>query len=223
MPVRNGEHSYGFVTKLLHWLTVLMLLSQLTVGLTMEGDAAAERAKESAEAREDAADDAADRAEEEARSESAEESAKEAGDRAEESAEAEAEADRAADTDYLIGPGDGVDLLDVHVLLGASILLLGVVRVLWRRVGGLPPWAAGLSGRERVLASWTEKVLLAGLFLVPGTGLILVLSADDAFLPLHIAAQLLLGLAVAVHLVLVLGHTVIRRDRLLQRMLCPRP
>ncbi len=43
--MRNGEHGYGAVTKLLHWLTVAALATQLTVGLTMEAGAAAERAK----------------------------------------------------------------------------------------------------------------------------------------------------------------------------------
>jgi hypothetical protein len=80
----------------------------------MEADAAAERAEEAADAREDAAKDFADAAEE-------------AGERAEEAADAAA--DSAADTEYLLDLGDGVDLIDVHVLLGVCILLLAFVRV----------------------------------------------------------------------------------------------
>ena len=217
MPLRNGKHGYGAVTKLLHWLTVAALATQLAVGLTMEADAAAERAEEAADAREDAAKDLADAAEDTAGSEAEEEAAEEAGERAEEAADAAA--DQAADTEYLVGLGDGVDLIDVHVLLGVSILLLAGVRVWWRRVGGLPPWAASLSARERVMAGRIEKTLLACLFLVPGTGLILVLTQDDALLPLHIAAMVLLGIAVVAHVALVLRHTLLSRDRLLQRML----
>lgn len=220
MPLRNGKHGYGAVTKLLHWLTVAALATQLAVGLTMEADAAAERAEDAADAREDAANDFADAAEDTAGSEAGEEAAEEAGERAEEAADAAA--GQAADTEYLVGPGDGVDLIDVHVLLGVSILLLAVVRVWWRRAGGLPPWAAALSARERTMASWIEKALLACLFLVPGTGLILVLTQDDALLPMHIASQVLLGIAVVAHVALVLRHTLLRRNRLLHRMLSGR-
>ena len=159
MPLRNGKHGYGAVTKLLHWLTVAALATQLAVGLTMEADAAAERAEEAADGREDAAKDLADAAADAAGSEAEEEAAEEAGERAEEAADAAA--DQAADTEYLVGLGDGVDLIDVHVLLGVSILLLAGVRVWWRRVGGLPPWAASLSARERVMAGRIEKTLLA--------------------------------------------------------------
>ena len=217
MPLRNGKHGYGAVTKLLHWLTVAALATQLAIGLTMEADAAAERQEEAADARADAAKDAADAAEDAAGSEAEEEAAEEAGERAEEAADAAA--DQAADTEYLVGLGDGIDLIDVHVLLGVSILLLAGVRVWWRRVGGLPPWAESLSARERVMAGRIEKALLACLFLVPGTGLILVLTQDDALLPLHIAAMVLLGIAVVAHVALVLRHTLLSRDRLLQRML----
>ncbi len=217
MPLRNGEHGYGSVTKLLHWSTVAALGAQVVVGLTMEADAAAERAEDAAEAEEEAAEEAADAAEDAASSDADEEAAEEAGERAEEAADARA--DLAADTEYVIGPQDGVDLLDVHVLLGGCVLLLGVVRVLWRRVGGLPPWAAALSARERSMASWIEKALLVSLFLVPGSGLILVLTQDDVLVPIHVAAQILLGVAVVAHVTLVLRHTVVRPDRLLQRML----
>src|SRR5688500_12017291 len=48
-------------------------------------------------------------------------------------------------------------LLTAHVVLGASILVLAVVRVLWRRHTTLPAWAPGLSPAERTLAHWTER------------------------------------------------------------------
>jgi cytochrome b561 len=38
MPLRNGDHGYGLVTKSLHWLTVLALAAQFTVGYLMEVD-----------------------------------------------------------------------------------------------------------------------------------------------------------------------------------------
>lgn len=38
MPLRNGPHGYGAVTKTLHWLTVLALVGQVVVGYTMDAD-----------------------------------------------------------------------------------------------------------------------------------------------------------------------------------------
>ena len=43
MPLRNGEHGYGLVTKVLHWLTFLVVVAQFLVGYTMDAeDSAAE-------------------------------------------------------------------------------------------------------------------------------------------------------------------------------------
>lgn len=41
MRLRNGEHGYGVVTKLLHWLTVAAVAGQFAVGWTMDADDAA--------------------------------------------------------------------------------------------------------------------------------------------------------------------------------------
>lgn len=38
MPLRNGAHGYGVVTRSLHWLTVLAVAAQFAVGYTMEAD-----------------------------------------------------------------------------------------------------------------------------------------------------------------------------------------
>ena len=38
MPLRNGDHGYGVVTKSLHWVTVLAVAAQFVVGYTMEVD-----------------------------------------------------------------------------------------------------------------------------------------------------------------------------------------
>jgi cytochrome b561 len=120
------------------------------------------------------------------------------------------------DGGYLSDPDT---LLKVHVLLGVFILTLAVVRVVVRRLDGLPPWAETLSHRERTLAHWTEKALLVLLFVVPLTGIVLVASGDDDVLPLHVAAHIAFFVALALHLGLVLKHQLVDRDRLLARML----
>lgn len=65
----------------------------------------------------------------------------------------------------------GISLPEIHVVLGLSTMLLGVLRVLWRGTTPLPPWSEHLSPGERTFEAWLEKVLLALLFAVPASGL----------------------------------------------------
>ena len=79
----------------------------------------------------------------------------------------------------------GATCCTVHVALGLLILTLAVVRVTWRRIDGLPPWAEALSQGQRRLARWTEKALLVLLFVIPATGLALVLRRRRPAAPPH--------------------------------------
>jgi cytochrome b561 len=200
MPLRNGPHGYGLVTKLLHWVTVAALLTQFLVGYVMAAfygdfekadcDIEADRLEEQCELRQE---------------------------------RLEARADDPLGTAYSdLGSGDilggGLSLPEVHVLLGLLVLVLAASRVLWRRTAGLPPWAEGLSAGERTLAHWTEKLLLSLMFVIPLTGLLLVVVSYD-LLPLHIAAHIGFFATIATHLGLVLKHQLVDRDQLVSRML----
>jgi len=129
-------------------------------------------------------------------------------------------------------------LLLVHAAFGVGILLLAVIRVLWRSSGSLPDWAEGLSEVERRVVHRLERVLYSLLFLIPLTGLGLVLGSgedwdlggrewrapwewadDDVLLGAHIATHLTFFVALALHVGLVLKHQLVDRDRLLNRML----
>ena len=123
---------------------------------------------------------------------------------------------RGGDEELAIFGDDQV--LTAHVVLGLSILALALVRLYWRRRAGLPPWAEGLSGGERRLAHWTERVLYALLFVIPLTGLYLVFVSDDA-VGLHVASHVAFYLAFTAHVGLVLKHQIFNRDGLLRRML----
>ena len=215
MRLRNGGHGYGLVTKLLHWLTVAALLGQFLIGWTMDID-------EGLDSDEAALDAGADRLEEEAEGR---------GDAAEEQAEAEIEAredaldarqdDLAADVTSDVVTGDALadelSLPELHVGLGVLILVLALVRMLWRRSTPLPPWAEHLSAGERRLEARLEKLLLALMLVVPATGLLLM--ATGHWVPLHVAAQIAFLATIAVHVGLVLRHTVVQRNRHLSRML----
>jgi cytochrome b561 len=198
MHLRNGAHGYGALTKVLHWLTVGALVVQVAVGLTMDtDDPAAERREERAELLEERGEDAA-----EARGEAAEEAFEARVEAAEEAADVAG--------DRYVPP--------LHLALGLTIVLLAVLRLLWRRSTPLPPWAEHLSARERRLEGRLEKAMLTLLLVVPATGLLMLVVGHD-WAPLHVAALLCLGAVVAVHVGLVLAHTVVRRDRHLSRML----
>jgi cytochrome b561 len=195
MHLRNGEHGYGAVTKLLHWLTVVAVVAQFVVGLTMSAgdDGARERF-----------DQRMDRLEERAEAQ---------GEAAEERWDAEEDRLKEARPE---SDDDGPSTL--HVVLGLWIMGLALLRLLWRQTTPLPPWAEHLSAGERTLEHWLERLLLAMLLVTPGTGLLLV-AGDDDLLPVHVTAQITLLAVIAVHVGLVLKHTVFRRNRHLARML----
>jgi cytochrome b561 len=215
MTARNGEHGYGWVTKSLHWATVVVLVAQFVVGWTMSDDAYDARAdalEQRWENRVEIAEGATEWAEE-AREDELERRLEALEDREDDYVTAAFE-----DVVSLRFLEEGLTSAEVHVLLGLLLLALGATRVLWRRFTPLPPWALHLSEGERALEGRLEKAMLVILLVVPGTGLLLVLGEED-WLPLHVTAQVLLLSVVALHVGLVLRHTVVRRHRHLDRML----
>lgn len=206
MRLRNGEHGYGAVTKTLHWLTVLTMGGQFAVGYTMETDTDLREA-DCDPAGQDRSGDISDAEEERL-------------DRLEERCEAEQdrlddEADDALGTAWSdIGSGElfseGLSLPEVHVLLGLIIIALGVLRMVWRSTTPLPPWDPRLTPVNQRVMHATEVSLLSLQFLVPATGILLVVGSDDLVV-LHIAAHLAFFLALAAHLGMVIGKRLVPR------------
>jgi cytochrome b561 len=110
-------------------------------------------------------------------------------------------------------------LLTVHVVLGATILVVAVIRLVWRVTTALPPWSTVLSPGERRLAHWTERGLYLCMFVIPITGLWLVVSDDDDVLVAHVVTHIVFFVTVATHVGLVLKHQLLDRDQLLRRMM----
>lgn len=108
-------------------------------------------------------------------------------------------------------------LLTAHVIVGVTILVLATVRLWWRRHSTLPPWAPGLSTAERTVAHWTERALYTLLFVMPLSGLWLVLVSDDA-VAVHVASHIAFFVVITAHVGLVLKHQLLDRDHLLRRM-----
>lgn len=216
MRLRNGEHGYGIVTKVLHWVTVLALTAQFTIGLWVtNAGGARDQARDAVDTFEDRGHAAA-----EARGEAAKKRFEAEVDRRREAAGNVEDVDPRETFVTLVsgrGLSDGVTGLEAHLMLGLLIVLLAAARVAWRRTP-LPPWAEHLSDRERAVEGRLEKAMVALLFVVPASGLLLALVSDD-LLPLHVTAQVSLLSAVAAHVALVLRHTVLRRNAHLARML----
>lgn len=139
---------------------------------------------------------------------------------------------------YVMADADDEDrLLPLHVALGVSILLLAVVRVVWRKATSLPPWAPTLSTFERRYAHYVERLLYLLMFAIPLSGLGLAVAderglpwgrieipevleeAEDLFEALHIGSHITFFIVFALHIGLVLKHQLVDRDKLLNRML----
>lgn len=162
---------YRSSQKILHWLTVLALASQLAIGYLMDAD-------DSGRGR--------------GRGRGGDSGRGRGGD----------------SSGYLDDPDT---LVRVHVALGVTILVLAVARLVWRRVVGLPAWAEQLTSGQRRLATWTERVLITTLFVIPLSGLALVASGDDDLVWLHVAGHVTFFLALLVHLGLVVGRGLLPR------------
>ncbi|GAA1479318.1 hypothetical protein GCM10009623_37640 [Nocardioides aestuarii] len=184
MRWRTGPEGYGVLTKLLHWSTVLLVAGQLAVGWLLDLDDCDPPGEERSGG--DTTDAFEDRL-----------------DRIEDACEA-----RADQVDLF---GGGFDLPELHLALGLAILLVGVLRPLWRRVDGFPEWSEVLTPGERRLVHGVERSLMVLLVLVPLSGIAMVLSADRDWLPLHVTAHAAFFLALGLHLFTNLRPTVLRR------------
>lgn len=116
-------------------------------------------------------------------------------------------------------PPDSLDLVlhKVHAWSGWTILALAMLLVALRAVRGAPELPHGMATWQRRLAHLGHFALYAGIavLVVTGTG---AMYLSQRFVPVHILF-VNLGIAlVLLHVVAVLWHQAIRRDRLLWRM-----
>lgn len=178
---------YGAVTKTLHWITVVLFAAQFVVGYTMDTDADVARVECDPAGEDRGGGDTSDAEEERL-------------DRAEERCEAREDA-READAEETIPA--------LHVALGITILVLGLVRIAWRRLTPLPPWDPRLTTTDQRIVHATEAVLLTLMLAVPATGLLLV--ADRDLVALHVVAHVCFFVALGAHLTMVLGRGLVPR------------
>jgi cytochrome b561 len=131
-------------------------------------------------------------------------------------------------------------LLAIHRPLGILILVFAVVRLANRLTHRLPPFLATMGPAERRIASWSEYLLYALLLVQPLVGWAMLSAARfpivlagpirlpgiaphnlDVYAVLreaHNVLAFLLFAAFTAHVCAVLFHTLVLRDRLLDRM-----
>ena len=131
-------------------------------------------------------------------------------------------------------------LLAIHRPLGVLILVFAVVRLVNRLTHKLPPFLATMSRAERRIASWSEYLLYALLLVQPLIGWAMLSAARFPITlvgPIHLPGiaphnidvygvlrechsvfAFLLFLTFTAHVCAVLFHTLVLRDRLLDRM-----
>jgi cytochrome b561 len=211
MRWRNGEHGYGIVTKVLHWSTVALLVAQLAVGYVMDDKADVPDVDCDPPGEDRGGGDTSDA--EEQRLDELEERCEQAQVREDDAEDAvgSAWADLWSGDLWAGDPaGGGLTLPGWHVLLGLAIVAIGIVRVVWRRTTTLPPWDPRLTRTDRKVLHRAEQTLLAMLFVVPATGIALVVGSSD-LVPLHIAAHLCFYAALALHVGVVVRRRVVGR------------
>jgi cytochrome b561 len=131
-------------------------------------------------------------------------------------------------------------LLAIHRPLGVSILAFAVVRLVNRLTHRLPPFLATMSRAERRIASWSEYLLYALLLIQPLIGWAMLSAARFPIIlvgPIHLpgiaphnlnvyavlrechsVVAFLLFATFTAHVCAVLFHTLVLRDRLIDRM-----
>lgn len=136
----------------------------------------------------------------------------------------------------------GREIMSHHFSLGATLLVLALLRLAWRLVQGNPPLAAHLSAWERWLAKATHTLFYVLLIAMPLAGWLafskfgssvdvwglfalppLPVAEDpegaEQIFSLHAAAGIALLIVTAIHILGTLKHTLLDRDGNLFRML----
>lgn len=72
------------------------------------------------------------------------------------------------------------DVFTLHKTLGATILVLAIVRLAWRLMHPPPPFPLQLAGWERFAAVWNHRIFYVLLFALPLTGLATISAGASA-------------------------------------------
>ena len=130
---------------------------------------------------------------------------------------------------------------DGHKSIGVALLLLAMLRFLWRKMTPLPDWAPTLTPAERAISHWNETLLYFFMFLLPVSGYLFVMAGDygiklfglhdmvnpigklpwlaDLARVVHVVFAYAVVVVISWHVGLGLKHHLFDRDGFLRRML----
>ncbi len=139
----------------------------------------------------------------------------------------------------VLGVGTGY-FFSWHKSIGLVALAIILARIVNRTLDALPAWAAGLTEREKKFVHGYEMLLYAGMLVMPISGYVYVMAADYGVhffelvklsnpigkIPvlavaakwIHIVSGWVILAAIVAHLVVVLRHQLLLRDKLMARM-----
>ena len=145
---------------------------------------------------------------------------------------------------YMTRLPDGLDkfqLYNLHKSIGLTLLLLALLRLLWRLISPPPPLPASLATWEVNAARTSHLLLYALMFLQPLSGLIASMTSgfptviygllnlpkllptneplSKAFWAVHYYSAIAILVVVAVHAGAALRHHFVQKDDVLRRML----
>jgi cytochrome b561 len=140
----------------------------------------------------------------------------------------------------VVSLGDYHKLVAIHRPLGILILILAIIRIINRMFTTLPPFPPTMSPREQIISSYSEKLLYTLMLALPIVGWAMlsaghfpvtmfgsfhlppILPVNPSLYALlrktHTVLAYLLFLTFLLHIGTVLFHTLIVRDKLLNRM-----
>lgn len=132
-------------------------------------------------------------------------------------------------------------LYEWHKSIGLIVLVVAVLRYLWRRATPLPDWAPNLSNGEQRAIHLIERVLYVCMFLMPISGFVFVMAGGfgvklfdvwklpnpigehkalaDVAQVTHEGTAIVLVLALLAHWILIVQHHRAHNDRYVRRML----
>ena len=133
------------------------------------------------------------------------------------------------------------DLVNQHKSIGMTILVLVVMRLLWRQINVIPAYVPPITFQQRIISRYFHYLLYSLLLMIPITGWLMssaagfvvswfglidlpsLIAQDDnlkkLFKLIHAILALSAGLIVLVHIVAALYHHFVKRDNTMKRML----
>ena len=119
-----------------------------------------------------------------------------------------------------IGSGNMLSA-NIHAIVGITILVLAILRVLIRMFRGVPDAPAGQSGPKMWIAAATQVFLYLILFVMPITGGMAWFLGYASMAEIHAYAKPLIILAVIVHFAGALMQHYVAKTNVLVRMMKP--